>query len=138
MFGFWNVFRFLSIVKNNKRSKEMMLYTYTVILLIGIAGIFSSFFDNVITEIFLGLVGPVLVGFITIFFMIKYSNSRAIKFNRMLVRGFAIKFIFYGVFIITIFTVYSFKPVPFMCSFTVSFIGLHMMEAIVLKKIQGR
>jgi len=138
VFGFWNVFRFLSIVKDNKRSKEMMLYTYTVILLIGIAGIFSSFFDNMISEIFLGLVGPVLVGFITIFFMIKYSNSRAIRFNRMLVRGFAIKFIFYGIFIITIFTVYSFKPVPFMCSFTSSFIGLHLMEAIVLKKIQGR
>ena len=108
MFVFWNVFRVLSIIKDNKRSKEMMLYTYTVILLIGIAGIFSRFFDNVITEIFLGLLGPVLVGFVTVFFMIKYSNSRAIKFNRMLVRGFAIKFIFYGVFIITIFTVYSF------------------------------
>ena len=138
MFGYWNVFRFLSIGKENKRSKEMMLYTYTVILLIGIAGIFSRFFDSMINEIFLGLVGPVLVGFITIFFMIKYSNSRAIRFNKMLVRGFAIKFIFYGLFIITIFTVYSFKPIPFMCSFTVSFIGLHMMEAIVLKKIQGR
>ena len=69
MFGFWNVFRFLSIVKDNKRSKEMMLYTYTVILLIGIAGIFSRLFDSMISEIFLGLVGPVLVGFITIFFM---------------------------------------------------------------------
>ena len=138
MFVFWNVFRFLSIIKDNKRSKEMMLYTYTVILLIGIAGIFSRFFDSMISEIFLGLIGPVLVGFITIFYMIKYSNSRAIRFNKMLVRGFAIKFIFYGVFIITIFTVYSFKLVPFMCSFTVSFIGLHMMEAIVLKKIQGR
>ena len=138
MFVFWNVFRFLSIIKDNKRSKEMMLYTYTVILLIGIAGIFSRFFDSMISEIFLGLIGPVLVGFITVFYMIKYSNSRAIRFNKMLVRGFAIKFIFYGVFIITIFTVYSFKPIPFMCSFTVSFIGLHMMEAIVLKKIQGR
>ena len=116
----------------------MMLYTYTVIFLIGIAGIFSRFFDNVITEIFLGLLGPVLVGFVTVFFMIKYSNSGVIRLNRMLVRGFAIKFIFYGIFIITIFTVYSFKPVPFMCSFTSSFIGLHLMEAIVLKKIQGR
>ena len=138
MFVFWNVFRFLSIVKDNKRSKEMMLYTYTVIFLIGIAGIFSRFFDNVITEIFLGLLGPVLVGFVTVFFMIKYSNSGAIRLNRMLVRGFAIKFIFYGIFIITIFTVYPFKPIPFMCSFTSSFIGLHLMEAIVLKKIQGR
>ena len=138
MFVFWNVFRFLSIIKDNKRSKEMMLYTYTVILLIGIAGIFSRFFDSMISEIFLGLIGPVLVGFITIFYMIKYSNSRAIRFNKMLVRGFAIKFIFYGVFIITIFTVYSFNPVAFMRSFAVSFIGLHMMEAIVLKKIQDR
>ena len=138
MFVFWNVFRFLSIVKDNKRSKEMMLYTYTVIFLIGIAGIFSRFFDNVITEIFLGLLGPVLVGFVTVYFMIKYSNSGAIRLNRMLVRGFAIKFIFYGIFIITIFTVYPFKPIPFMCSFTSSFIGLHLMEAIVLKKIQGR
>ena len=46
MFVFWNVFRVLSIIKDNKRSKEMMLYIYTVIFLIGIAGIFSSFFDN--------------------------------------------------------------------------------------------
>ena len=138
MFGFWNVFRFLSIVKDNKGSKEMMLYSYTVILFIGIAGIFSRFFDNVITEIFLGLLGPVLVVFMTVFFMIIYSNSGAIRLNRMLVRGFAIKFIFYGIFIITIFTVYPFKPIPFMCSFTSSFIGLHLMEAIVLKKIQGR
>ena len=138
MFVFWNVFRVLSIIKDNKRSKEMMLYTYTVIFLIGIAGIFSRFFDNVITEIFLGLLGPVLVGFVTVFFMIKYSNSGVIRLNRMLVRGFAIKFIFYGIFIITIFTVYPFKPIPFMCSFTFSFIVLHMMEAVVLKKIQGR
>ena len=138
MFVFWNVFRFLSIIKDNKQSKEMMLYIYTVIFLIGIAGIFSRFFDNMISEIFFGLSGPVLVGFITIFFMIKYSNNGAIRLNRILVKGFVIKFIFYGGFIITIFTVYSFNPVPFMCSFTLSFIVLHMMEAVVLKKIQGR
>ena len=138
MFIFWNVFRILSIIKDNKRSKEMMLYIYTVIFLIGIAGIFSRFFDNMNSEIFFGLSGPVLVGFITIFFMIKYSNNGAMRLNRILVKGFVIKFIFYGAFIITIFTVYSFKPVPFMCSFTFSFIVLHMMEAVVLKKIQGR
>ena len=79
----------------------MMLYTYTVILLIGIAGMFSRFFDNMISEIFLGLSAPVLVGFLTVFFMIKYSNSGAIRLNRMLVKGFAIKFIFYGIFIIS-------------------------------------
>ena len=79
-----------------------------------------------------------MAGYGTVFFMEKYSNIGMIDFNKMLIKGFALKFIFYGLFILTIFTVYSFNPIPFMCSFTSSFIGLHMMETIVLKKNQGR
>ena len=116
----------------------MILYTFTVILFIGIGGIFSNYYTNFAYEIFLGLMAPVLVGYGTVFFMKKYSNMEIIYFNKMLIKGFALKFIFYGLFILTIFTVYSFNPIPFMCSFTLSFIGLHMMETIVLKKIQGR
>ena len=116
----------------------MILYTYTVALFIGIAGIFSNYFNNFTNEIFLGLLAPIFVGYGTVFFMEKHSNMGTIYFNRMLIKGFALKFIFYGLFILTIFTVYSFNPIPFMCSFTSSFIGLHMMETIVLKKIQGR
>ena len=115
----------------------MMLYIFTVILLIGIAGIFSNFYTNFTYEIFLGLLAPILVGYVTVFFMEKYSNEGMIYFNRMLFRGLALKFVFYGLFILIIFTVYSFNPIAFMCSFTSSFIGLHMMEAIILKKIQG-
>ncbi len=116
----------------------MMLYIFTVILFIGIAGIFSNYYTHLTYEIFLGLLAPVLVGFVTVFFMEKHSNEEVIYFNSMLMRGFALKFIFYGLFILIIFTVYSFNPIPFMCSFTSSFIGLHIMETIVLKKIQGR
>ena len=115
-----------------------MLYTFTVILFIGIAGIFSNYYSNFSGEIFLGLLAPILVGYVTVFFMEKYSNMGMIYFNKMLIRGFALKFIFYGLFILTIFTVYSFNPIPFMCSFTVSFIGLHIVEAMILRKIQGR
>ena len=115
-----------------------MLYTSTVILFIGIAGIFSNYYNNFTYEIFLGLLAPILVGYGTVFFMEKYSNMGMIDFNKMLIKGFALKFIFYGFFILTIFTVYPFNPIPFMCSFTVSFIGFQMMETIVLKKIQGR
>ena len=128
----------LSIGRENESQKKMMLYTFTVILFIGIAGIFSNYYTNFIYEIFLGLMAPTLIGYGTVFFMAKYSNMGMSYFNRMLIKGFGLKFIFYGVFILIIFTVYSFNPIPFMCSFTASFIGLHMMEAIVLKKIQGR
>ena len=116
----------------------MMLYTYTVVLFIGIAGIFSSYFNNFIYEIFLGLLAPIFIGYGTVFFMEKYSNMGMIYFNRMLIKGFALKFILYGLFLLIIFTVYSFNPIPFMCTFTPSFIGLHIVETMVLKKIQGR
>ncbi len=116
----------------------MMLYTFTVILLIGIAGVFANYYSNFTSEIFLGLLAPISFGYGTVFFMNKYSNMEISYFNRMLIKGFAIKFIFYGVFILTIFAVYSFNPIPFMCSFTASFVVLHIMETVVLKKIQGR
>ena len=116
----------------------MTLYNFTVIFFIGIAGIFSNHYTKFAREIFLGLMAPVLVGYITLFFINKYSNMEVIYFNKLLFRGFAIKFIFYGIFILTFFTVYSFNPIPFMCSFTVSFVGLHLVEAMVLKKIQAK
>ena len=116
----------------------MKLYTFTVLLFIGIAGFFSNYYSNFAYEIFLGLLAPILVGYVTVFFMEKYSNMGMIYFNKMLIKGFALKFVFYGLFILTIFTVYSFNPIPFMCSFTISFIGLDIVEAIILRKIQGR
>ena len=116
----------------------MMLYTYSVILLIGMASIVSGLFFNVAREIFFGLSAPVMVGFLTIFFMSKYADSGATTMNKLLMRGFAIKFIFYGTYILTIFTVYSFQPIPFICSFTVSFIVLHLVETVVLKKLQEK
>tara|TARA_Y100001970_G_scaffold164282_1_gene200757 strand:+ start:2485 stop:2835 length:351 start_codon:yes stop_codon:yes gene_type:complete len=116
----------------------MKLYTFTVLLFIGIAGFFSNYYSNFAHEIFLGLLAPILVGYVTVFFMEKYSNMGMIYLNGVIIKGFAIKFIFYGAFILIIFTVYSFNPIPFMCSFTASFVGLHIMEALILKKIQGK
>ncbi len=116
----------------------MILFNFTVILFIGIAGIFSNYYSNFIYEIYFGLLAPILVGYLTVFYIKKYPNVEAIHFNKMLFKAFAIKFIFYGTFILTIFTVYSFNPIPFMCSFTFSFIGLHLVEAMILRKFQGR
>ena len=115
----------------------MMLYSYTVLFLIGIASFFSGLYNDISGEIFLGLFPLISIGYITVFFMIKHSNSGLIRLNKMLIRGFAIKSIIYGIYIIAIFTVYSFKPLPFMCSFVTSFIVLQIIEAVILKKIKS-
>ena len=114
----------------------MMLYSYTVLFLVGIASFFSGLYNDIIDEIFLGLFAPILIGYVAVFFMIKHKNFELIGLNKMIISGFAIKLIFYGLYIIAIFTVYPFKPIPFMCSFATSFIVLQITEAVILKKFK--
>ena len=114
-----------------------MLYNYTILFLFGIASFFSGLNNKIINEIFLGLFGPILIGYSALFFMIKHSNRELIELNKILIRSFAIKFIFYGVYIITVFIVYPFKLIPFMCSFATSFIVLQIAEVVILKKTKS-
>ena len=116
----------------------MKLYSFAVILIIGVAGISSNYYKSYTSEIYFGLLAPIFVGYLNVFFMKKHSTKGAVFFKIILFKLFAIKFLFYGAFILAIFTVYSFNPIPFMCSFTASFVGLHIMEALILKKIQGK
>ena len=115
----------------------MMLYIYTILLLVGLSSFFSGYFRNLSSEIFLGLGAPILIGFTMIFHKIKYSKSKYPSSNKILIRELGIKFTFYGLYIISIFFVYPFKPLPFMCSFATSFTVLHIAEAIILKKIKS-
>jgi len=115
----------------------MILYSYTVIFFIGIASLFSRLYNGFFSEIILDLFPPIFIGYSTVSFMIKHSNSSLIKLNKMLIRGYTIKFIFYGAYILAIFIVYPFKPIPFMCSFATSFTVIYSIEAVILKKIKS-
>jgi len=74
----------------------MILYSYAVIFFIGIPSLFSGLYNNIFIEIILGLFPLIFIGYSTVSFMIKYSNNSLIALNKVLIRGFAIKFIFYG------------------------------------------
>ncbi len=114
----------------------MILYTSTVMLLIGVAGIFSNYYNNFVYEIFLGLLPHVMIGYWMVLLIKKHLAIDKINFNKILVRFYWIKFIFFGSFILTIFIVYSFNPIPFMCSFTASFIVINSVEVLILSKSQ--
>ena len=115
----------------------MMLYSYTVLFLIGIASLFSGLYNDIFDEIIMGFLPPIIIGYATVFVMIKFSDSSLIEFDKMLIQGFAIKFIFYGAYIIAFFIVYPFKPISFMCSFATSFAVLLFIEPVILKKIKS-
>ena len=87
------------------------------------------------TEIFFGWLGPAIAWLGSTFMTIRAAKKDPHSVTKSLQIGFLIKLIYYGAFIIVIFQLYGFEPVPFMCSFSGFFLGLHALEAIIIKNL---
>jgi len=99
------------------------------IIVLGIAGLI---FPNLLLELFIGWLGPVIAGFSTIFFVIQAAKKDPYSITKTLAVGFIFKMVYYGLYIIIFFKLYSFKPIPFLCSFAGFFLGLHGLEATII------
>ena len=111
----------------------MKLFLFGAVLSIGILGIAGWIFPLYLLELFLGWFGPVSAGFITMYFVIQAAKIDPYSVTKTLTKGFALKMVFYGLYIIIFFKLYSFKPIPFLCSFSGFFLGLHALEAVIIK-----
>jgi len=113
----------------------MKLFLYGVISSVGILGIAGWIFPMYLLELFLGWSGPIVAGFISQYFVTQAAKKDPYSVTKTLTKGFALKMVFYGLYIIIIFKLYSFKPIPFLCSFAGFFLGLHALEAVVIKDL---
>ena len=113
----------------------MKLFLYGVISSVGILGIAGWIFPLYLLELFLGWFGPVLAGFITMYLVIQAAKIDPYSVTKTLTKGFALKMVFYGLYIIIFFKLYSFKPIPFLCSFSGIYLGLHALEAVIIKDL---
>jgi hypothetical protein len=57
------------------------------------------------------------------------------RLTSMMVKAFAAKMVFFGVYVIVMLGPLSLGPVPFMTSFTATYIALHVTEAIYLRRL---
>ena len=113
----------------------MILFIYGTIGSLGILGLSVYFFPQYQSELFFGWFGPVVSGAVTIYFVQRESKKGLSLITKTLVIGFAIKMVFYGAYILILFKFYSFTPIPLMCSFASFFLGLHALEAVIIKRI---
>jgi hypothetical protein len=58
--------------------------------------------------------------------------------TRALLVGFAVKMAFFGAYVAIVLTRLYVRPVPFVASFTASFIGLYAAEAVMLHRLTRR
>ena len=113
----------------------MKLFLYGLIVSVGILGLAVGFYPEYQIELFLGWILPTLAGVTTMYFVLGASKKDAQLVTKTIATGFVIKMVYYGVTILIIFKLYSFEPVSFMCSFAGFFLGLHALEAVIVKDI---
>ena len=92
-------------------------------------------FRDYAVGIFIGWLLPILAGTVTMFFIAEKQKKGSIALTKAIAKGFVLKMIYYGISILFLFKYSSFQPIPFVCSFSGFFIGLHILEAVIIKRI---
>jgi len=86
-------------------------------------------------ESLLGMIGPLVMASGT-WILVERTHTRSpVGLTSLLIRAFAVKVVFFGVYVTTMLRVLSLRPLPFVVSFTGYFIALHLLEALLLRRL---
>ncbi|MBL7014377.1 MAG: hypothetical protein ISR83_08150 [Candidatus Marinimicrobia bacterium] len=111
----------------------MKIYFYAMMICLGLYGFIAGVKPEWSQEILLGLLAPAVVGLLTVLMFSRFKTMTVQQMAQWLMISFGIKMIIYPLYFIILFKFYSFAPYPFVFSFAGYFIGLHIVEAVVLK-----
>ncbi|MEE9573312.1 MAG: hypothetical protein V3W20_09715 [Candidatus Neomarinimicrobiota bacterium] len=107
-----------------------------IILGLGISGLVGGLvFPQYIKEIFIGMLAPLFVTLFSIIWVKKVFTTDPEKLTATMTKSFFIKMVLFALYFIIILRFYSFKPSPFVISFTGFFILFYIIEAIFLQKL---
>lgn len=107
-----------------------------IIFCLGSFGILSGiFFEEYKTEIFLGMIMPLIVGILTVISIYKIYLTDPGKLTGWMIKSFFGKMIIYGLYFAIILVFYTFHALSFVISFVGFFIVLHMIEALYFNKL---
>jgi len=88
-------------------------------------------------ETFTGMLGPLLVA-VASWAMVEQTFRRdPARLTGVMVTAFAGKMVFFGAYVAVMLLGLSMQTLPFVVSFTAYFIGLHLFEALCLRRLFG-
>tara|TARA_B110000196_G_C21097172_1_gene640606 strand:- start:328 stop:672 length:345 start_codon:yes stop_codon:yes gene_type:complete len=113
----------------------MKIIFYFILIGVGLFGLSAGINPEYINELFWGILLPWLVVVVELFFVFKAKEKKSELTTKVLLIGFASKMMLFAIYLSVIIFFYSFAPLPFVISFSGSFLVFHMLEAIVLKSL---
>jgi hypothetical protein len=86
-------------------------------------------------ELLLGMAGPLASAAVTWVLAERTFRRRPEALTSVMIAAFAVKLVFFGVYVAVLIRVASLEPAPFMASFTAYFVGLLFAEALLLRRL---
>jgi hypothetical protein len=87
------------------------------------------------SEVWLGMAAPLLVVSATWVATARTSAQHPARVTALMMTAFAGKLVFFGAYVALAIGVFHVRPVPFVVSFAVYFVALHMTEAFCLQRL---
>jgi hypothetical protein len=86
-------------------------------------------------DIMLGMLGPLVIACCTWALMERTYRTNPQGLTPVMIAAFAGKLVFFGAYVALMIRPVKVHPVPFIASFTGYFIGLYVIEALLLKRL---
>jgi|SRR5688500_15816894 len=82
-----------------------------------------------------GMLGPLVSASAAWVMMDRVHRTAPERLMNVMIKAFAVKMLFFAAYVVAMLRVVDVQPIPFAASFAVSFIALHMMEAVFLRRL---
>jgi hypothetical protein len=86
-------------------------------------------------EVLYGMLGPLVVASVNWFVTERTYRANPERLTGVMVKGLGIKAVFFGAYVVGMLRVMELRAVPFVVSFTVFFIALHLLEAVFMQRL---
>ena len=86
-------------------------------------------------DVALGMAAPLGAVVVTWVVVVRTHRRRPADVTGVLVQGFVGKMIFFGAYVVAVWTLSAPDPVPFIVSFTGSFLALYLVEAVLFERL---
>ncbi|MEE2876871.1 MAG: hypothetical protein VX822_03735 [Candidatus Neomarinimicrobiota bacterium] len=108
---------------------------FLTLLCLGTWVLFAMILKRYAMEIFLGMAVPLIVGIGTLIKLKAIFERSPEKLTAFMTKAFGTKMVFYGFYLAVIVGFSAFNERPFLVSFIVYFVALHMLEALFIRSV---
>jgi hypothetical protein len=92
---------------------------------------------RVAPELVWGIAGPLVGAAVSWWVIARTQRSAPERLTNVLIGSFGVKVLFFGLYLVVMLKGLALRPMPFVLSFTGYYVALHVVEAVLLRRLMA-